>query len=156
MGENMKNNYAFYCYGIDGVEQFNNGFECEQNPSLLTLKYGCGKKYVFHADQAFKLIKAVYGVEMLLEMKLTEKRFNENVEKDGLIECLNVYLKGRGMVMVTDFKNYLEYFNGGQNAVVGITSIDLNGAYHSLEDNGMFTDQATYEEMYEYTGDVKE
>ena len=43
------------------------------------------------------------------------------------IEVLNQFLKGRAMILATDFKNYLEYSNGGQNGVCEIAGLQIDG-----------------------------
>lgn len=63
---------------------------------------------------------------------------------------MNVFLKGRAVVFVTNFSDYLEYFNGAQNRIVGLTGIDLNGEYLAQDEKGLFPDNVTYEEIYSY------
>ena len=45
----------------------------------------------------------------------------------SVIQVLESRLKGRAFLMVTKFKNPVEYINGLQNSVVGITCLDLDG-----------------------------
>ena len=47
----------------------------------------------------------------------------------------------------------LEYLNDGQNKVVGITGIDLKETLFAQSEEELFTDQATYDEMYRYKPD---
>ena len=147
----MRQTHAYYCYGIDNFEEYNNGYEGPQNPNLITMKYGNGKKYVFHKDHCFDLLRAIMGDEYLLDnLKKTRENFNEFVKENGLIKTMNNCLKGRGFIMVTDFANYCEYSNGGQNSVVGISGMALSGELFACSEENLFTDEATYKEMYEY------
>ena len=150
----IKGNYAFYCYGIDGFEQYNNGFENEQNPNLITMKYGRGKEYVFDKKYAYDLVKAICGMEKLEYFKITKEKFEEQVNNSGLFAVLDYYLKGRGFVMVTGFKSVIEYSNGAQNRILGITGLDLDGNFHVKEVEDLFNKKATYDEMYKYSSDM--
>ncbi len=149
----MKNEHAYYCYGITRFEEYNNGFNKPQNPNLITMVYGGSKEYVFHKENACDLVKAVCGKPSCDKFNLTKEKFDKYVENYGLIETLTHYLKGRGFIMVTDFENYLEYSNGGQNRVVGVTGIDLNGVILAQSEEELFSDQATFDEMYRYKPD---
>ena len=52
-----------------------------------------------------------------------------------------------GFVMVTD---YDEYYNLGQNNVVGITGMSLDGALYAQDEDELFTDRVTIDEQYCY------
>lgn len=149
----MKKEHAYYCYGIDKFEEYNNGYDRPQNPNLITMFYGGEKEYVFHKENAYDLVKAICGKPYFDDFDLTKEKFNTYVEHHGLMQVMKYYLCGRGFVMVTNFKNYLEYSNGGQNRIVGITGMDLNGNLFAQSEEELFSDQATYEEMYDYIPD---
>ena len=55
---------------------------------------------------------------------------------------------------MTKQKVYIKIFiYGGQNRVVGVTGIDLNGVIFAQSEEELFSDQATYDEMYHYKPD---
>ena len=148
--------HAYYCYGIVGFGKYRNGYDEPQNPNLITMIYGDGKEYVFHKDQCFELMTAILGKEYLFEvLEKTKKDFDEHVKKNGLIQTMDATLTGHGFVMVTDYANYHEYSNGGQSDVVGISGIGLDGKLFARNEEELFTDKATYEEMYEYNKNGK-
>lgn len=150
----IKGNCAFYCYGIDGFKKFNNGINNNYNPDLIVMNYGRGKEYVFDKKYAYDLVKAICGMEELEYFGTTKEEFEKEVNHSGLFKVLDYYLKGRGLVMVTGFKSVIEYSNGGQNKVIGITGINLDGNFHVEEIEDLFNKEAKYNEMYKYSSDI--
>ena len=147
----IKGNCATYLQGIRGFEEYNNQLTPEQNPNLVTMKYGMGSQFVFRKEDAYDLILAIYGKEHLVDtLNITREKFDQFVEKHGLINTLNSNLTGHGVVFVTNFKNYLDYSNAGHSALIGITGMDLDGEFLAQDTSELFADKVTYEEMYEY------
>lgn len=147
----MRDEHAYYCYGIEGFENYSNGYDKPQNPDLITMKYGGGKKYVFHKNACYDLMKSIYGEKYFISMLgVTKEMFEKAVKKDGLLKVMNANLKGRGFMMVTDFASYHEYSNGGQNKVLGITGVGLSGKTFAEKEEDLFNDKATCDEMYNY------
>ena len=149
----IRGRYATYLYAVVGFEKYNNGFkDQEQNPDLIAMKFGDGKiPYVFHKDKAYDLMLAIYGTEQLVDyLKITREKFDEYVQKNGLLETMNANLSGRGFIMVTGMKDYCEYSNGGQNRIIGITGMGLDGEMYAEKGEPLFSEKATYEDMYQY------
>ena len=149
----IRGNYATYLYAVEGFKQYNNGFkEKDQNPDLIAMEFGGGKMpYVFHKENAYDLMLTIYGKKQLVDyLGITREKFDEYVEENGLLNVMTANLKGRGFVMVTDFANYAEYSNGGQNGIIGITAMDIDGELYAEKGEKLFTDKAKYEEMYNY------
>ena len=122
--------HATYLYSIDGFKQYSNGYsELKQNPNLIAMSYGAGKSpFVFHKEKAYDLTLAICGKEQLVdENKFTKEKFDEYVEKYGMLKMLTYLLKGRGFVIVTDCYDYSQFGNAIQSSVVGITGMDIDG-----------------------------
>lgn len=147
----LKGEYAFYNYGISGVE------EVHRNPNLLILKYGIRglKEFYFRKKDSYKLLQKILGQNELDYRRITEAKVNEYITKHGYSKALNDYLNGRAVVFVTEFANYLEYYNGGQNDLVGLTGIDLDGEYIAKEKEDLFPANVTFEEMYPHYEDAE-
>lgn len=160
----LKGKYSFYNYGIKGVKEndiCNNNCTKEDrekttNPELLILEYGYGKRFVFRKDDAYKLLEKILGKSFLKELKIDELTFYKNVIKFGYEEALNTLIKGRAIVIVTNLSNHLEYWNGVQNDIVGLTGIDINGEYIAQDEKDLFPDIVTYKDIYEYNKVDKE
>ena len=140
----IKGNYAIYNYGIKEFKEY------EQNPNLLIMVYGMDKTFYFHKKDSYKLFKALYGQGLMDALGIDQTKFDDNVTKYGLLQVLNNNLKGRAVVFVTNFKDYFEYLNGGQNLVKGITSIDIDGELFAKNSQELFPDTVTYDEKYNY------
>lgn len=147
----IKGNYATYLQGIREFRQYDNHFSPEQNPNLITMKYGMGSDFVFRKEDAYNLMLAIYGKDHLVNtLKITKEKFDEYVEKHGLINILNGNLVGRGVIFVTDFKNYLDYSNASHCSLLGITGLDIDGDFLAQDTSELFPDKVTYDEMYNY------
>ena len=159
----IKGKYAFYNYAIRGVEENRKGmYDPEQedkekyiNPDLLVLKYGLGrgKEFYFRKEDSYKLLQKIVGKNFLEFFKVTKEKFDTLVQENGYLDVLNHYLEGRAVVIVSEFENYLEYFNGGQNKVVGLTGIDLDGEYIAKNTTDLFLNTVSYDDIYHYRAD---
>ena len=149
---------ACYCHGIVKFEKYDNHYQGkEQNPNLIKLVYGGGSGIVFHKDKSYDLMKAIYGEEYLVsKLGITKKKFDEYVEDRGLLNILNGNLIGRGFVVVTGFREYYEYTNAAHNSYIGITGMGLDGELYAKDTDELFTDKATYDEMYNYKSTQKD
>ena len=107
---------AFYNYAIEGIEVN------ENNPEVLNIHYGAGKTplYIFKKD-----VQSFTGAIICPE-EMREREFKRLPSGDE-IEVLNYLLKGRAMILCTDFENYLEYCNGAQIGVKEIAGLRING-----------------------------
>ena len=156
----LKEGYSYYNYGIDEVVENSakeTYMDCKPaNTNLLILKYGGGKKFYFRKVDSYKLLQRVLGQNFLQAIKYNEKTFHENIEKSGYVDVLNTFLKGRAIIFVTEFENYLEFLNGGQNSVVGLTGMDIDGKLLAQQDKQLFLDDVTYNEIYRDTEDESE
>ena len=114
---------AYYVYGINGITTR------KENDNIMVINFGNGKLplYIFRKD-LIDFIHAIIPVEELEYLGITDEKILSVVEEKG-VESLDELIKGRGMVLITDFKNYFEYSNGGQNGVKKITSIDIDGKF---------------------------
>ncbi len=159
----IKEKYAFYNYAIRGVEENRKGmYDPEQedkekyiNPDLLVLKYGLGrgKEFYFRKEDSYKLLQKIVGKNFLEFFAVTKEKFDVLVQENGYLDVLNHYLEGRAVVIVSEFENYLEYFNGGQNKVVGLTGIDLDGEYIAKNKEDLFLNTVSYDDIYNYRAD---
>lgn len=156
----LKEGYSYYNYGIGEVvensekETYMEGKPANKN--LLILKYGGGKKFYFRKADAYKLLQRVLGQKFLKAIKYNEKTFHENIEKSGYVDVLNTFLKGRAIIFVTEFENYLEFLNGGQNSVVGLTGMDIDGKLLAEQEKELFLDDVSFDEIYRYTDEESE
>ena len=162
----LKGKYAFYNYAIAGVEENQTcAYGIDQadrekyiNPDLLILKYGIGgeKQFYFRKQDSYKLLQKILGQNYLDYMRISKEKFDDVVSKKGYLPALNGCLDGRAVVFVTEFENYSEYHNRGQNGVVGLTGIDLDGEYIAKEKGDLFPDNISYEDIYNYYEDAEE
>ena len=114
-------NRAFYHYAI-------NGFETNQNnAAVVDILYGAGKTplHIFKKD-AEKFIEAIISPE-----ERRKRGINQLVGDE--VEVLNSLLKGRAMILCTDFENYLEYSNGTQNGIKEIAGLRIDGNIDLVE-----------------------
>jgi len=114
-------NRAFYHYAI-------NGFETNQNnAAVVDILYGAGKTplHIFKKD-AEKFIEAIISPE-----ERRKRGINQLVGDE--VEVLNFLLKGRAMILCTDFENYLEYSNGTQNGIKEIAGLRIDGNIDLIE-----------------------
>ena len=109
-------NRAFYNYAIIGFKTNKN------NAAVVDILYGANKKplHIFKKD-AKKFIEAIISPEERIERKITQLVGDE-------VEMLNSLLKGRAMILCSDFENYLEYINSGQNCIKEIVGLTINGS----------------------------
>ena len=122
--------FAYYAYGIMGVETNN------KNDSIIDIHYGNNKcpLHIFKKDVPM-FIKALISSEEISERGI------ERIVEGGKIEELNHILKGRAMILATDFRNYFEYCNQGQCLIKRIMGMKIDGKigfasyfdYESLE-----------------------
>ena len=110
---------AYYNYAITGFKVNPN------NADIIDIEYGESKLplSIFKKD-ANRLIKAI-----LPPVERKVRGISDNIDGD-VVERLNVLLKGRAMVLITDFANYLEYYNGGQNGIEKITGMNISGEFN--------------------------
>lgn len=106
---------AFYNYAIEGFQTN------ENNVAIIDINYGFGKTplHIFKKDMQM-LIKAIISSEEMNERKI------ERLEGDE-VETLTHFLKGRAMILITDFESYDEYGNGIQNGVKEIAGLSIDG-----------------------------
>ena len=109
-------NRAFYNYAISGFKTNKN------NAAVVDILYGANKKplHIFKKD-AKKFIEAIISPEERIERKIMQPVGDE-------VEMLNSLLKGRAMILCSDFENYLEYINSGQNRIKEIVGLRINGS----------------------------
>ena len=110
---------AFYNYAIRGFKINPN------NADIIDIEYGKSKipLKIFKKD-ANGLIKAI-----LPPAERKVRGISDDIDGD-VVERLNVLLKGRAMVLITNCENYMEYSNGGQNGVEKITGINISGEFN--------------------------
>lgn len=110
---------AFYNYAIRGFKINPN------NADIIDIEYGKSKipLKIFKKD-ANRLIKAI-----LPPAERKVRGISDDIDGD-VVERLNVLLKGRAMVLITNCENYMEYSNGGQNGVEKITGINISGEFN--------------------------
>lgn len=156
-----KKKYAFYLYGITNVKENDRSgrygdnvseedIKRTTNPNLLIIEYGEGKKYFVKKSEMFQFVKAVIGENFLKAYEIDERKFYDVIDKIGYVEAMKELLLGRGIIFVTKFKNYFEFSNGGQNAVVGVTGIDLDGEYIANDESELFCSKAGYDDIYRH------
>lgn len=109
---------AFYHYGIEGFEVRTD------NTAVVDIHYGAGKTplHIFKKDIK-RFVRAIISLEEM-EARGIERLLNGDEVK---IEVLNQFLKGRAMIVATNFENYIEYSNGGQNCVCEIVGLLIDG-----------------------------
>lgn len=112
---------AYYSYGITNVT------ENENNRNIIDIHFGSSKLplSIFKKD-AYDFLRSIISQVEIRERGLERLLDKINGEE---IKVLNYLLEGRAMVLCTDFENYLEYANGGQNGIQKITSIQLDGTF---------------------------
>lgn len=112
---------AFYCYAINGFETN------KKNSAIVDIFYGRDKLplHIFKKD-ANKFVKAI-----ITPME-REERGIYRLDGDE-VEVLNRYLKGRAMILCTDFCNYVEYCNGLQNGIQVIVGLSIDGSIDLTE-----------------------
>ena len=101
--------------------------------------YGSEKYFVFPKKMAYDLVTAIYGKEQLESIKMSKENFDFLVGKTDIVEVLNNKCSGKGFVMITKFKNAIEYINGCQNEFVGITGLDFDGSLIAKTNKELFT-----------------
>ena len=151
------------CYGITGFQLFskeknlnlsslkyNPNFEeyqmgySEQNPNIICMKYGKDQEYLFHKNKAYELFCAIMGQEEVNANGLTKEIFYNYCKKNGLLNVLNECLQGQGFVLLT---NTSELDNTPKTA---ISSLDKNGEIKAKNLTEVFSDNVSYEELYNY------
>ena len=125
---NINDVYETECYGITGFQLFrkeknlslstikyNPNYEeyqmgySEQNPNIISMKYGKDKEFVFHKNNAYELFCAIRGKDEVLASGLTKEIFYNYCKKNGLLNVLNDNLLGEGFVLLVrknDMENY--------------------------------------------------
>lgn len=144
----IKGNYRLEAFGINEIKEFGDKINDNQNPNLLTLIYGEYKKFVFHKERAYDLVKAIRGLDYLYKMDITREYFNKSVKKHGYIYVLNNLLKGRGFILVYTHDKKLD--KKSNKIIIGITNIADNGKLLIKNDKNLFIDNVEYDEMYRY------
>lgn len=144
----IKGNYRLEAFGINEIKEFGDKINDNQNPNLLTLIYGEYKKFVFHKERAYDLVKAIRGLDYLYKMDITREYFNKSVKKHGYIYVLNNLLKGRGFILVYTHDKKLD--KKSNKIIIGITNIADNGKLLIKNDKNLFIDNVEYDEMFRY------
>lgn len=135
-------NAAFYNYGITDIS-IN-----EKNEELLNINYGRGKNplSIFKRD-IMAFIEAILPKDEREQREITAEKVNKALEEDG-IKVLNYLLGGRSMIMITEFENYFEYCNVGQNHIKKITGLNINGEMELESAFDYEEKRPTYEDLY--------
>lgn len=144
----IKGNYKIEAFGINEVREFGSKENDNKNPNLLTLIYGEYRKFVFHKERAYDLVKAIRGLDYLYKMDITREYFNKSVKKHGYIYVLNNLLKGRGFILVYTHDKKLD--KKSNKIIIGITNIADNGKLLIKNDKNLFIDNVEYDEMFRY------
>ena len=127
--------YAYYSYGIDKITQNDN------NGDLIDIHYGGDRKVpisIFKTD-FLDFIKAIISKEEREERRLTDEILSNTGSK---------YVIGRAMILMTDFDNYLEYANAGQNGIIRIAGMDIHGRINMEESFDYKNRQPDFSELY--------
>lgn len=129
-------NRAFYHYAIDGFETNKN------NAAVVDILYGAGKTplYIFKKD-AEKFIEAIIS-----PMERRERGIGQLVGNE--VGVLNSLLRGRAMILCTEFENYLEYSNGTQNRVKEIAGLRIDGNIDLIESFDYENLEPTIKDLY--------
>ena len=122
----MKKEYAMYSYGINGFSYCFNKETEQMEDNLLIMYYGHDKKFVFPKEKAYNLIVAINGDKNPNGSTFDKENFNFELKYMDIVKLLKTRLQGRAFVMITDYKNPVEYVNGVQNGFVGLTGLDLD------------------------------
>lgn len=144
----IKGNYKIEAFGINEVKEFGSKVSDNKNPNLLTLVYGEYRKFVFHKERAYDLVKAILGLDYLYKMDITREYFNNSVKKHGFVYVMNNLLKGRGFILVSTHDKNLGEKN--KDIIIGITNISDNGKLLIKNDKNLFVDNVHYDEMFRY------
>lgn len=144
----IKGNYKIEAFGINEVREFGSKVNDNKNPNLLTLVYGEYRKFVFHKERAYDLVKAILGLDYLYKMDITREYFNNSVKKHGFLYVMNNFLKGRGFILVSTHDKNLGEKN--KDIIIGITNISDNGKLLIKNDKNLFVDNVHYDEMFRY------
>lgn len=144
----IKGNYKIEAFGINEVKEFGSKVSDNKNPNLLTLVYGEYRKFVFHKERAYDLVKAILGLDYLYKMDITREYFNNSVKKHGFVYVMNNFLKGRGFILVSTHDKNLGEKN--KDIIIGITNISDNGKLLIKNDKNLFVDNVHYDEMFRY------
>lgn len=130
---------AFYHYGIEGFEVR------KENAAVVDIHYGSGKTplNIFKKDIK-RFVRAIISLEEMEERGIERLLNGDEIE----IEELNYLLKGRAMILATDFKNYLEYSNGGQNRVCEIAGLRIDGNIDWVEAFPYKELEPSFEDLY--------
>ena len=96
--------------------------------------------YVFPKDKAYDLICAVVGDKNVNGSKFERKdlELEQKFFDIDIVKALDMRLKGRALVMVTKFRNDVEYINGVQNELVGITGLNLDCKMFANSEKSLF------------------
>ena len=144
----IKGNYKIEAFGINEVKEFGSKVSDNKNPNLLTLVYGEYRKFVFHKERAYDLVKAILGLDYLYKMDITREYFNNSVKKHGFVYVMNNLLKRSGFILVSTHDKNLGEKN--KDIIIGITNISDNGKLLIKNDKNLFVDNVHYDEMFRY------
>lgn len=142
----IKGNYDLKVFGINEIKNIKNKEIENKNPNLLELRYGEYKRYIFHKENSYNLVKSILGEEYLKIMQIDREIFDDAVNKHGYIYVLNNFLKGKGFVLVIN-KNFN---HEKKDFIIGITNISKQGELFVEDDKDLFFDNVTYDEMFRY------
>lgn len=113
----------------------------KNNPDIIDIYYGCKKiPYHIHKDRAFDFLCATLPYSELFWDR-TIDILKAHAQKNP-IKLLNECLKGMPIIFVTKLGSYNEYIEDGQNAIVGVTSMNIKGNM-----NDIFLDDVSNEEF---------
>ena len=129
-------NRAFYNYAIDGFKTN------ENNAAVVDILYGAGKTplHIFKKD-AEKFIEAIIS-----PMERRERGIGQLVGDE--VGVLNSLLRGRAMILCTDFEVYFEYSNGPQNGVKEIAGLRIDGNIDLIESFDYENLKPTIKDLY--------
>ena len=141
-GSGSMNNEAYFNYGINSVELH------KENEELLDINYGKNKIPIsIYKNDIIDLIKAIIPAEEIEYRGITAEKVEKALQEDG-VSVLNYLLGGRAMILITDFKNYMEYTNGGQNHIKKITGLNIDGKMELENAFNYETKQPSFRDLY--------
>ena len=145
-----------FSYGIDGFSYCFNKETEQIDDNLLIMFYGHGKKFVFAKEKAYDLICAINGNKNSNGSTFDKDCFNFELKYMNILELLESRLQGRAFMMITNFKNPVEYDNKIQNGLIGLTGLDLDCKPFAKTTNELFKDGFANYDVESYCTPPKE
>lgn len=142
--ENEKQ-YGYYNYCIFSIKEW------KENPDLFVIEVAPPRKeegfyskhFKIRKNEVFDFIKAILPE---FDQKMHKKAV-ELIEEKGLLKVLNASLVGRCIVVQEDYKDYIEYSNGGMNPMA-ITCMDIEGKLYADNGGKKFEKFPRFNEIY--------